>query len=154
MVSLLFWERLGTPIFRLAWFYFSWNVWERRTSVRHIFWERLLLSWQVLKSKPGHTDGTENTDKRKLVGPTSSRPVSLGRLGTATFKLVRFFQEKREGFTQRTQRARSKQTSRRKRPLFSRRRDTLGNALGTPTFKLSWLYKTKRWFRTENTERT
>jgi|GEM_PF-741686 hypothetical protein len=51
--------------------------WERRTSVRHIFWERLLLSWQVLKSKPGHTDGTENTDKRKLVGPTSSRPISL-----------------------------------------------------------------------------
>ncbi|HOT86392.1 MAG TPA: hypothetical protein PLE94_03560, partial [Thermotogota bacterium] len=34
-------------------------------------WERQLLSWHVLKIKRGHTDGTENTDKRKLVGSTS-----------------------------------------------------------------------------------
>jgi len=97
-----------------------------------------------LKNKTGfarRARRTQRKDRRKLVGPTSSRSVSLGRpserLGTPTFKLADL--KNKTGFARRARRTQRKDRRKLVGPTSSRS-VSLGRPserLGTPTFKLA-----------------
>ena len=49
------------PAIRPMSFSKTYRAWERRTLVRHVYWERQLLSWHALKIKQGFAQRTQRT---------------------------------------------------------------------------------------------
>ncbi len=138
------WERLGTPNFSLAWF------------VKIEMQQSVSRRYESIAGSGGLPRDNTHSSRRKRPFFSRRRDTpgnAWERLGTPNFSLAWFVKiEMQQSVSRRYESIAGSgglprdntHSSRRKRPFFSRRRDTPGNAwerLGTPNFSLAWFVK-------------